>query len=574
MSTVHIKLRFPIKFLLDVYNVITLDTIPRLGLQIFFEAHTALLVRLDDVYFLFMSAADLVKERQVYVYGASKSAADLVKKRQVYVYGASKSAVDQSAADLVKERQVYVYGNSKSAADLLKERQVYVYGASQSGEELLKERQAYVYGASQSGEELLKERQVYVYGASQSGEELLKERQVYVYEWTDLVKERQAYVYGASQSGADLLIERQVYVYGASQSGAELVKERQSGEDLLIERQVYVYGASKSEADLVKERQSEADLVKERQVYVYGASKSEADLVKERQVYFYGALKSGADLTAQMRSPTAMGAAILYCAYYAIFVLTRVTQSIMSDRKKRNRGHEKKSQKTDLEEDSTADQQPAVDETSPVIQMFRSFQQQLDSKHDKHERIVKLSRLQEYIEALTFLFFLKNNHLISLEDVQKRLTFTDTPPVDDSQSEGASQAPVETDSTADQSNPSELKALTVWVPTSEYVLGIADLTGEMMRRAINSVGDGDLTRPFEICTFLQEMESGYSGLTNCNREVNRKLTVLRQSLRKVENACYTLRVRGSEIPKHMLVDMISKSSGAAQFIEELGVDED
>ncbi|XP_052767316.1 translin-associated protein X-like [Mya arenaria] len=332
-----------------------------------------------------------------------------------------------------------------------------------------------------------------------------------------------------------------------------------------------------------------------------------------------------------------MGAAILYCAYYAIFVLTRVTQSIMSDRKKRNRGHEKKSQKTDLEEDSTADQQPAVDETSPVIQMFRSFQQQLDSKHDKHERIVKLSRditieskrtifmlhrfkdvttsaslleqaesklvelegskfkqvakeiqgtdpfmflraysagLQEYIEALTFLFFLKNNHLISLEDVQKRLTFTDTPPVDDSQSEGASQAPVETDSTADQSNPSELKALTVWVPTSEYVLGIADLTGEMMRRAINSVGDGDLTRPFEICTFLQEMESGYSGLTNCNREVNRKLTVLRQSLRKVENACYTLRVRGSEIPKHMLVDMISKSSGAAQFIEELGVDED
>ncbi|WAR20032.1 TSNAX-like protein, partial [Mya arenaria] len=180
--------------------------------------------------------------------------------------------------------------------------------------------------------------------------------------------------------------------------------------------------------------------------------------------------------------------------------------------------------------------------------MFRSFQQQLDSKHDKHERIVKLSRLQEYIEALTFLFFLKNNHLISLEDVQKRLTFTDTPPVDDSQSEGSSQAP--------------------------YVLGIADLTGEMTRRAINSVGDGDLTRPFEICTFLQEMESGYSGLTNCNREVNRKLTVLRQSLRKVENACYTLRVRGSETPKHMLVDMISKSSGAAQFIEELGVDED
>lgn len=33
-----------------------------------------------------------------------------------------------------------------------------------------------------------------------------------------------------------------------------------------------------------------------------------------------------------------------------------------------------------------------VDESSPVIQMFRGFQQELDYRHDKHERIVKLSR--------------------------------------------------------------------------------------------------------------------------------------------------------------------------------------
>lgn len=116
--------------------------------------------------------------------------------------------------------------------------------------------------------------------------------------------------------------------------------------------------------------------------------------------------------------------------------------------------------------------------------------------------------------------------------------------------------------------------ISVLVPPSEYILGIADLTGEMMRRAINSVGDGDLNRPFEICAFLQQIESAYSGLNNSNRDVNRKLSVLRQSLRKVEAACYTLRVRGSEIPKHMLVDMISKNNSAAQFIDEPVVDED
>ena len=34
----------------------------------------------------------------------------------------------------------------------------------------------------------------------------------------------------------------------------------------------------------------------------------------------------------------------------------------------------------------------AVDEDSAVIQAFRKYQQELDGRHDKYERIVKLSR--------------------------------------------------------------------------------------------------------------------------------------------------------------------------------------
>ena len=33
--------------------------------------------------------------------------------------------------------------------------------------------------------------------------------------------------------------------------------------------------------------------------------------------------------------------------------------------------------------------------------------------------------------------------------------------------------------------------------------------------------------------------------------------MLKSSLEKVERACYTLRVRGSEIPTHMLADVFS-----------------
>ncbi|KAH3848110.1 translin-associated protein X-like [Dreissena polymorpha] len=292
----------------------------------------------------------------------------------------------------------------------------------------------------------------------------------------------------------------------------------------------------------------------------------------------------------------------------------------MADRKKRYR-NDKSDHKQDRET-----KQDDVDESSPVIQMFRTFQKILDEKHDKHERIVKLSRditieskraifllhrfknvndsediiqqtetklldlerskfkdvamelqgtdpyqflrayspgLQEYIEALSFFVYLKDNTIIPLKDVQARLTFkTDCQTVNKDDSEGSTDETIQT--------------IQVFVPPSEYILGLADLTGEMMRRAINSVGDGDLNRPFEICAVLQEVELAYSKLTHSNREVNRKLTVLRQSLRKVESACYTLKVRGSEIPKHMLVDVISKSNAyaSADFLDECVVEDD
>ncbi|KAL4237247.1 hypothetical protein ACF0H5_001966 [Mactra antiquata] len=335
----------------------------------------------------------------------------------------------------------------------------------------------------------------------------------------------------------------------------------------------------------------------------------------------------------------------------------------MSDRR-RKRNRYDRADKSDRGGGTEDKKESDVDESSPVIQMFKCFQKQLDQRHDKYERIVKLNRditieskraifmlqrvtvagdcsdifqqvdekllavektkfleiakeieqedpfqflrayssgLQEYIEALSFNYFLKNNSLIKLEDVQARLSFKreSSEKTVDSASDGqvkdanpdikdpimdvkdtnldnvkvtntdginCSEVPIEMDTTDSD--------LSVYIPNSEYILGVADLTGEMMRRAINSVGSGDLERPFEICSFLREIESAYSSLGNANREVNRKLHVLRQSLRKVETACYTLRVRGSEVPKHMLIDMISKTNINQYSMDDSVVTED
>ena len=118
-------------------------------------------------------------------------------------------------------------------------------------------------------------------------------------------------------------------------------------------------------------------------------------------------------------------------------------------------------------------------------------------------------------------------------------------------------------------NAHERDTVTVHVPPTEYMLGVADLTGEMMRMAITSVGKGDLDLPFELCKFLRVVLDAFVSYGNASRELNRKLWTLKQSVQKVENACYTLQVRGSEIPKHMLADVLTSKPSKGYSEEDI-----
>ena len=108
---------------------------------------------------------------------------------------------------------------------------------------------------------------------------------------------------------------------------------------------------------------------------------------------------------------------------------------------------------------------------------------------------------------------------------------------------------------------SDTVTMQVHVPRTHYLLGIADLTGELMRMAIHSIGQGDFELPFHHCRFMRVIHDAFVSFGSVDRELSRKVHVLRQSLQKVETACYTLQVRGSEIPKHMLAEALSKSAG-------------
>lgn len=262
--------------------------------------------------------------------------------------------------------------------------------------------------------------------------------------------------------------------------------------------------------------------------------------------------------------------------------------------------------------------------STPVLLSFESFQKELDAKHDKYERLVKLSRdvtieskrtifllhrvisvgdvgellheadvkfgdirlkiqqiaqeligedtcqfhrafspgLQEYVEAVSFQHFIKTRTLISLDEINNQLTFT--PKTDEVKcSEDLA-------SSCSQDEKQEQQPLCLQVTPTDYLLGIADLTGELMRLCITSVGNGDIETPFEVSQFLRAIYDGFTYIGNTGPyEVSKKHYTLKQSLGKVEDACYMLTVRGSEVPKHVLADVLS--SKPSRIDQEEGV---
>ena len=74
-------------------------------------------------------------------------------------------------------------------------------------------------------------------------------------------------------------------------------------------------------------------------------------------------------------------------------------------------------------------------------------------------------------------------------------------------------------------------------------MGLADLTGEIMRNAINSLGHGNMDVYFTLLEILQSMLDGFTRLPKyeASKDIDQKmLFTLKQSCMEVENACYAI----------------------------------
>ena len=114
---------------------------------------------------------------------------------------------------------------------------------------------------------------------------------------------------------------------------------------------------------------------------------------------------------------------------------------------------------------------------------------------------------QEWIEALSFYYFLKFKKISSFAFVQQQLEFR----LDKSDTVNDTSEIPEKES--NDSTDTEKLVVTVTVPQSEYILGIADLTGELMRNAINALGAGNMEICFVLLEILQSMAEGFGKLS-------------------------------------------------------------
>jgi len=157
--------------------------------------------------------------------------------------------------------------------------------------------------------------------------------------------------------------------------------------------------------------------------------------------------------------------------------------------------------------------------------------------------------IQEYIEAIAFHHYLTTGKLIPLSVVQQSVKYL------------------------------------IEITPGDYILGIFDLVGEMMRFSITMIATrGGAERDGKVAKALRDLRElrlefegldttlgGGSGLLG--KEVQKKLGVMKTCVEKVEAAMCGVIVRGSERPRGWIPDLMEVAGGRGGRIDRIDQDE-
>lgn len=96
--------------------------------------------------------------------------------------------------------------------------------------------------------------------------------------------------------------------------------------------------------------------------------------------------------------------------------------------------------------------------------------------------------LQEFIEARTLCHLIQHRELLPWQQAQNEFQYT-----------------------LKQDDNEEVRNVVTVLPKVDYMLGLADLTGELMRRTINSIASGDNDESFYVCQVIRDLYRGFLG---------------------------------------------------------------
>ncbi|XP_037495163.1 translin-associated protein X isoform X1 [Jatropha curcas] len=117
--------------------------------------------------------------------------------------------------------------------------------------------------------------------------------------------------------------------------------------------------------------------------------------------------------------------------------------------------------------------------------------------------------VQEYVEAATFCKFCRTGTLLNLDEINATLLTLSDPSLE----------------------PLQINIL-------DYILGLADLTGELMRLAIGRISDGELEFAEKICGFVREIYRQLNLIVphmDDSSDMKTKMETMLQSILKIEN---------------------------------------
>lgn len=150
----------------------------------------------------------------------------------------------------------------------------------------------------------------------------------------------------------------------------------------------------------------------------------------------------------------------------------------------------------------------AKDKLAEVRKVFSEMREELaGDRFWRYQRTISPG-VQEYIEALSFAHHLEHGTLITYDEVQSSLSGSDGVPV----------------SLCSPTDPCKMLIYSVpmkyfVLPTEDYLLGLSDLTGELMRYAVSSISRrGGRSKAAELRLFVRNCHAGmHQFYQRCNQ---------------------------------------------------------